>query len=62
MTGYINLVKFDKNGYPACEKHGVMLCVNESRTLWRCPTCNIGVSFDSSEELDKWLKLHDVKK
>ncbi len=25
-----------------CRKHGAMLCVSESRQMWRCPACNEG--------------------
>lgn len=40
---YTNLVKFDGTGYPSCEKHGAMNCVNKERTLYRCPVCHIGI-------------------
>jgi hypothetical protein len=40
---YINLVKFDRKGYPSCEEHGAMNCVNHNRTLWRCLECHIGI-------------------
>jgi len=25
-----------------CHKHGACLCVNEDRTIWRCPACHEG--------------------
>ncbi len=25
-----------------CIKHGACLCVNQQRTIWRCPACNEG--------------------
>jgi len=25
-----------------CRVHGAMLCVNPSRTIWRCPACHEG--------------------
>lgn len=56
--GYKNIVQFDVNGYPACEEHGAMNCVNKSRQLWRCIMCGIGVSFASIKAFDKWLQLH----
>ena len=40
---YKNLVQFDENGYPKCEEHGAMNCVNKDLTLWRCPECHIGI-------------------
>ena len=40
---YMNLVKFDSLGYPSCEEHGAMNCVNPNRTIWRCLQCNIGI-------------------
>ena len=40
---YVNLVKFDENGFPICEQHGAMLCVNKELTLYRCGICHIGI-------------------
>ena len=40
---YKNLIHFDENGYPTCEEHGAMNCVNKDLTLWRCTECHIGV-------------------
>jgi hypothetical protein len=56
--GYVNLIMFDLNGYPSCEKHGAMNCVNKERSLWRCLTCGVGVSFGSVEAFDTWLASH----
>lgn len=55
---YKNIVQFDANGYPSCEKHGAMNCVNKDRKLWRCITCGIGVSFTSVESFDEWVRIH----
>ena len=30
------------NNLVTCIKHGACLCVNEARTIWRCPTCHEG--------------------
>lgn len=57
-ANYVNLVKFDANGYPSCEEHGAMNCVNKPRSLWRCIMCGIGVSFESVESFDNWLRIH----
>ena len=35
-------VFWTKKNLVTCRKHGAMLCVSESRTIWRCPTCNEG--------------------
>jgi hypothetical protein len=40
---YISLVQFTSLGYPTCELHGAMLCMNSDKTLWRCPDCNVGI-------------------
>ena len=29
-----------------CHKHGACLCVNEMRTIWRCPACHEGAYVD----------------
>lgn len=50
---YVNLVKFDENGYPMCEEHGAMFCVNKDRTLLRCGVCHIGID---TANLDRWRK------
>lgn len=52
---YTNLIVFDKNGYPACEKHGALNCVNKERTLWRCSICHVGVSFAGFDEFKENL-------
>ena len=52
---YTNLVKFDENGYPMCEEHGAMNCVNKDRTLWRCLECHIGINVTDSN-----IKYGDV--
>lgn len=57
MRKYTNLIKFDENGYPLCEEHGAMLCVNEQGSLWRCPTCHIGVSFEHIRGFEEWIRL-----
>lgn len=54
-----NIIQFDISGYPSCEKHGAMNCVSETRTLWRCLTCGVGVSFGDITSFDIWLKSHD---
>ena len=36
------LVYWTDNNLVTCHRHGAMLCVNESRTIWRCPACNVG--------------------
>lgn len=58
MAQYVNLIMFDAKGYASCEQHGPMLCVNQEGTLWRCPTCGIGVSFDSRKQIDKWITIN----
>ncbi len=55
---YKNIVQFDMNGYPSCEKHGAMNCVSKDRQLWRCIMCGVGVSFESIGAFDKWLDFH----
>jgi hypothetical protein len=55
--GYVNRVMFDRNGYPSCEEHGAMNCVNKETTLWRCLACGIGIDFGTKENLKRWLKL-----
>lgn len=42
MSG--NYVIFDKHGVPSCSEHGVMLCMDKPRGMWRCPTCHAGIS------------------
>lgn len=54
--GYKNIVQFDENGYPSCEKHGAMTCVNKQRLLWRCVTCGVGVSFEHVNVFDEWIR------
>ena len=39
----VNLVKFNKYGFPTCEEHGAMAAVNKDVTLWRCLECHIGI-------------------
>jgi len=56
--GYKNLVKFDANGYPHCEEHGAMNCVNKETSIWRCTVCGVGFSLGSVEAFDLWLKTH----
>jgi len=58
--GYISLVKFDRRGYPSCELHGAMHCVNKERSIWRCPICHIGVSFDIIRVFERWLMLTEL--
>lgn len=57
MKKYKNLVKFDEQGYPSCEEHGAMTCVNKERSLWRCSACHIGVSFEHMLVFDEWLRI-----
>lgn len=57
----VALLQFDSGGYPWCENHGAMNCVNKPRSVWRCSVCGKGVSFESVEALDEWIKLHSVK-
>ena len=45
---YKNLVQFDDNGYPTCEEHGAMNCVNKDLTLWRCAECHIGIDIKNT--------------
>ena len=54
-----NIVQFDKRGYPSCEEHGAMNCVEKGRRLWRCIVCGVGVSFGS---FDEWIKIHKMEK
>ena len=56
-TQYANLIKFDASGYPSCEKHGAMNCVNKERSLWRCSACGVGVSFEDVNVFDEWLRI-----
>jgi len=53
-----NIIQFDENGYPRCEKHGAMNCVSKDGRLWRCIQCGIGVSFTSVESFDEWVRIH----
>ena len=53
---YVSLVKFDAHGYPMCEKHGAMNCVNNERSLWRCVTCHIGVDFGDVRVFEDWVR------
>jgi len=53
---YNNLVKFDARGYPTCEEHGAMNCVNEERSLWRCSACHIGIDFGDVHVFDDWVR------
>jgi hypothetical protein len=55
---YKNIIQFDTNGYPSCEKHGAMNCVSKTRQLWRCIACGVGVSFGSIQAFDLWLSAH----
>jgi hypothetical protein len=55
---YKNIVQFDVDGYPGCEKHGAMNCVSQNRRMWRCIMCGVGVSFGSVEAFDRWLDSH----
>jgi hypothetical protein len=55
---YKNIVQFDVNGYPSCEKHEAMNCVSQGRRMWRCIMCGVGVSFGSVEAFDRWLVSH----
>ena len=54
---YINLIKFDENGYPLCEEHGAMNCVNKERSLWRCTQCHVGISFGDINVFDEWCRI-----
>lgn len=54
--GYKNIIRFDARGYPSCEKHGAMTCVNKERSLWRCIQCGVGVSFGDVNVFDEWLR------
>lgn len=41
-----NLVYVDVlSNTPHCKQHGAMLCMNEERTIWRCPACNVGMLY-----------------
>jgi len=55
---YKNIIQFGRKGYPSCEEHGAMNCVNKDRSLWRCIMCGVGVSFGSVKAFDKWLEIH----
>ncbi|KKL24325.1 hypothetical protein LCGC14_2416460 [marine sediment metagenome] len=35
-------VYWDDRNLVTCALHGAMLCVNPSRTIWRCPACHEG--------------------
>jgi len=54
--GYKNIIQFDQSGYPSCEEHGAMACVNKDRSLWRCIQCGVGVSFGDVRVFDEWLR------
>jgi len=56
-TQYVNLIRFDANGYPECEEHGAMNCVNKERSLWRCMACGVGVDFGDVLVFDEWVRL-----
>lgn len=57
----VALLQFDSGGYPWCENHGAMTCINKPRSVWRCSVCGKGVSFKSVEALDEWIILHSTK-
>jgi hypothetical protein len=59
---YVNLVKFDTDGYPTCEKHGSMNCVNRERTIYRCPVCHIGIDVSHLVYVSRnWIGKDEIK-
>lgn len=58
---YKNLVMFDASGYPSCEEHGAMACVNKERSLWRCIQCGVGVSFGDVLVFEEWLRIQHAR-
>jgi len=58
---YKNIIQFDASGYPSCEEHGAMVCVNKERNLWRCIQCGVGVSFGDVNVFDEWLRIQKAR-
>jgi hypothetical protein len=44
QAGQVGLAEFPAGTYPACSRHGALICVSRRDGIWRCLTmeCNIG--------------------